>query len=217
MCKRKPGKGQLRFTERLLYVVIDEAHLVTGWAAFRGGYPNLYRLRAFVPRTIPFLVPSATLRDSDITSVMESLRMLPDSTIKILRSNDRPDLRWGSRFMEHPASSFRDLDFVLRREPGKPPDRFLVFFDTTDETVEAVLALRQLLPKEDHLKIRWFNSSMSDEYRAQCVKDFEDGKIWGMCTTDAYGIVRRTWMSSGSTFSQLPRVLTRQASSLWWR
>jgi hypothetical protein len=60
--------------------------------------------------------------------------------------------------MEHPKGSFQDLDFVTWWEPGCAPRTYVTFYDTTNNTVEAI---RQLLPKEDRSKICWFNSSMS--------------------------------------------------------
>jgi superfamily II DNA helicase RecQ len=210
--KKKRTRGQIHFLDRLLYFVIDEADRVTSWASFRQDYSLLYRLRSFVPTTIPFLAASATLRPCDIGALMDSLRMNPEDITQVLRSNDRPDIAWSARFMEHSASSFHDLDFALCHKPSTAPDTFLVFHDSTDETVEAVLTLRERLPKELQEGIVWFNSSMSDEYRERIPQELGT-KYFGMCTTEAFGMVRLHFITH-AIFSNSGRALTSVGLSL---
>ena len=142
------------FVKCLLYVVIDEAHCVSQWASFRPEYGLLGRLRIFLPETIPFYVPSATLPPVVLRDVKKVLRLREANTFSLLRSNDRPDLILSARFMDHPASSYEDLKFLIPNDPCKErPPPFLIFFDSKQEAEDAATALRSSLPIEHQDKI----------------------------------------------------------------
>jgi superfamily II DNA helicase RecQ len=189
--KKKPRSNEeLTFTQRLLYVVIDEAHLIGHWSKFRGSYSLLYRLRAFIAEHIPILAPSATYDLATLNAVKDSLQLRKLETFELLRPNDRSNVYLSARIMQYPASSFRDLEFVLNVQPPKTrPDTFLVFLRTTEATVDAALALRRKLPEKDRCNIVWYNASMSRDFREQAAQDLREKKIWGFCSTEAFGTV----------------------------
>ncbi|KAJ7199113.1 P-loop containing nucleoside triphosphate hydrolase protein [Mycena haematopus] len=60
-----------KFTSRLISLVWDEGHCASTWAAFRPEYKEINRLRFLIPRTIPFLIVSATLPPAVLADVMK--------------------------------------------------------------------------------------------------------------------------------------------------
>jgi superfamily II DNA helicase RecQ len=51
-----------KYHQRLLGVVIDEAHCIVQWGGqFRPAYAKLDKLRSFIPTNIPLYVTSATM------------------------------------------------------------------------------------------------------------------------------------------------------------
>jgi superfamily II DNA/RNA helicase len=133
------------------------------------------------------MLPPALLLD-----VIEILRLRPNKTEHIIRSNDRPDIRlmvWGLVF---PALSFKDLEFLIPKgyKDGDPPiPEFLIFFDNTKEAERACRYLRTLLPLSLRNKIKYFHSTMTQAYRDEELAEMQDSSTWGLCCTDAFGMV----------------------------
>ncbi|KAM6499852.1 hypothetical protein JOM56_005360 [Amanita muscaria] len=95
------------------------------------------------------------------------------------------------------ANSFRDLDFLIPlgdNERHRVP-KFLVFFDDTKEAERTTRYLQYRLPGPLRQKIRWFHSTMTPEYRADELEAFQLNKRWGLCTTDAFGMVSTIYTS----------------------
>ncbi|KAJ3478405.1 hypothetical protein NLI96_g9780 [Meripilus lineatus] len=99
------------FTSIIISVVWDEAHCISAWGSFRAEYQDAGRLRYIIPRTIPYLVPSATLSENVRADVTDVLEMDVRRTIMVRQSNDRPNVYLSVRKIEHALTSFRDLDF----------------------------------------------------------------------------------------------------------
>jgi superfamily II DNA/RNA helicase len=94
--------------------------------------------------------------------------------------------------MKYPISSFKDLAFLIREnwKPGDPPPpKFLIFFDSIADSIEAAKFLRGRLPLEYRHKIKWFNSEMSSEFKDLESDGLKAGKIWGLSCTDSFGMV----------------------------
>jgi ATP-dependent DNA helicase RecQ len=181
------------FTSRLISIVWDEGHCVSKWAGFRPEYKEVGRLRFLIPRSIPFVIVSATLPPAVLSDVMHTLQVLPDQVTIIRRSNDRPNIHLVVREMKYSMSSFKDLAFLIKEnwQPGDPvPPKFLIFFDSIADAVEAAKFLRGRLPLEYRHKIKWFNSEMSSEFKETESEALKSGKIWGLCCTDSFGMVR---------------------------
>lgn len=192
--KRKGGFASVwscrEFTSRLVSVVWDEAHCVKSWASFRRDYADAGRLRNKLP-TVPYLMPSATLPDSLMNSVLDTLRV-QRSRLKVFRySNDRPNVFLTVRRMQHSAASFRDLDFLIP-EGWKAGDRipkFLVFFDSIDDSIQAADILRRRLDAPDKFKVLCFNSDVTTSLREQATAEYAAGTLWGLYCTDSFGMV----------------------------
>jgi superfamily II DNA helicase RecQ len=179
-------------TKRILYFTFDEGHCVSQWSKFRKEYKHLGDLRYLIPETIPFYVASATLPPALLLNVVEILRLRPDKTEHIIRSNDRPDIRLMVRGLIFPASSFKDLEFLIPNgyKEGDPPiPEFLIFFDNTKEAERACHHLRTLLPSSLRNKIQYFHSTMTQAFRDEELVAMRDSGTWGLCCTDAFGMV----------------------------
>ncbi|TFY54480.1 hypothetical protein EVJ58_g8840 [Rhodofomes roseus] len=154
-------------------------------------------LRHLIPNTVPFYVASATLPASLLVDVTELLQLCKDRTEHIIRSNDRPDIALGVQMMQHAAHTFKDLDFLIPdnfQEGDVPPPKFLVFCNSVKETEAACKYLRRRLPH--HLcqeKIKYFHASMSPFFRVDEYERFKSGDRYGLCVTDAFGMLIIQW------------------------
>lgn len=181
------------FTSRLLYFVFDEGHCIREWSTFREQYKHVGSLRHLIPETIPFYVTSATLPTPLLLDVMEILQLRKGHTEFILRSNDRPDIALGIHKMQYAAYTYQDLGFLIPdgyQNDDPPPPKFLVFCNSKAETEAACLFLRSRLPGNTGLqKIKYFHASMSEFFRTDEYEAFRDGDTFGLCVTDAFGMV----------------------------
>ena len=137
----------------------------------------------------PFYITSATLPSAVLLDIIDILRLRPGKTEKILRSNDRPDIHLMVRGLTFPANSFKDLAFLIPDGGDSPVAKFLVFFDNTKETEAACHYLRLLLPSSDHDRIKYFHPTMTQTYRECELVAMRDSETWGLCCTDAFGMV----------------------------
>jgi superfamily II DNA/RNA helicase len=179
------------FTGRILNFIFDEGHCVRQWGGFRKEYLTLGNLRHIISNTIPFYVTSATLSPAVLIDVGELLHLRPNETEKFLMSNDRPDLQIMVRSFVYPMNSYRDLAFLIpeRVSEDSPPPKFVVFFDDTKETEEACDWFRNQLPNSLRLKVGYFHSTMTQEYREENVEVLRESKKWGYFSSESYGVV----------------------------
>lgn len=181
-----------KVTSRILNFIFDEGHCISQWGSFRKEYLHVGSLRHIISETIPFYVASATLPPSVLLDIIDILRLRTDKTEHIIRSNDRPEINLLVRALVFPANSFKDLAFLIPDrflEGDLPPLKFIVFFDNTKETERAVAYLRKRLPESLHDKIKYFHSTMTSTYREEELAALRDSRTWGICATDAFGMV----------------------------
>lgn len=179
------------FVSKLAGIVLDEAHCLSSWGGFRPEYRDIGQLRGFLPDIVIYAT-SATLSKNVLRDVQKTLGLNSQNTVYYHRSNDRPNVFLGVHRMEHPVSSFKDLDFLLPKawEEGDPiPPKFLIFFDNITQAQDAAKYLRAKLPAEYRNKIKWFHSVMTDGFRADEVQNMIDSNVWGLCVTDSFGMV----------------------------
>ncbi|KAF8214390.1 P-loop containing nucleoside triphosphate hydrolase protein, partial [Mycena galopus ATCC 62051] len=179
------------FTSRLISLVWDEGHCASTWAAFRPEYKQVTRLRYLIPCDIPFVIVSATLPPAVLSDVVKNLQVSLNKCTIIHRSNDRPNIHLVVREMKYAMNSYKDLAFLFPDDwkPGDPlPHKFLIFFDSIAESIEAAKFLRARLPPEHWHKIKWFNSEMSTEFKDVESDALKSGQIWGLCCTDSFGM-----------------------------
>jgi superfamily II DNA helicase RecQ len=197
---RKP-----KVTGRLLNFIFDEGHCISHWGKFREEYRHVGLLRYLIPETIPFYAASATFPPSVLRDVSEVLHLRTGKTDRIIRSNDRPEIGLMARGLVFPAKGFRDLAFLIPddfKEGDPRPPKFLIFFDNTKEAERATRYLRRRLPLSLQENIKYFHSTMTPHYREDELDALRDSRTWGLCATDAFGMVCDFQHSNALHFDQ---------------
>jgi hypothetical protein len=111
--------------------------------------------------------------------------------------------------MKYPANTYMDLDFLVQGvasdsladtdTPGtsRLPQyhkKFVIFFDDKNEATAAGDYMRSRLPLDCRDRIVWFMSDMSREFKDDKVEALASGKLWGICSTDSFGMVGTTFL-----------------------
>ncbi|OSX55951.1 hypothetical protein POSPLADRAFT_1161999, partial [Postia placenta MAD-698-R-SB12] len=111
-------------------------------------------------------------------------------TKEIIQSNDRPKISLCVRKMEHAASSFKDLDFVIPDDfaTNVSPPKFVIFCNSILETEAITQYLCNWLPDHLRTKIKYLHTTMSADYRADEYMALKNGDLFGLCVTDAFGM-----------------------------
>lgn len=178
------------FTSKIISITWDEAHCVSAWGRFRKEYKEAGRLRYIIPRSIPYLLPSATLPREVRSAVVNTLQVREGHEI-IQRSNDCPNILLAVRKIQHSLSSFKDLVILISHliKSSSQMKKFLVFFDNIEDSITAMEALKAHLPAEYHTKLAMFNSDNTPMFREYATLRFKEGTIFGLYCTDAFGMV----------------------------
>ncbi|KAF8171787.1 P-loop containing nucleoside triphosphate hydrolase protein [Mycena galopus ATCC 62051] len=193
----KPGGGFEKlwtnsvFASQVISIVWDEGQCVSKWGTFRPEYKIAGPLRCLLPKDIPFYVTSATLPPDVLEDVMATLSMRKDKTEIFTRSNDRSNIYITVRKMRYPLNSFKDLAFLIPKDwdgISPLPFKFVIFFDNITESLAAAKYLRGLVPPAFQDKIKWFNSEMSSEFRAEESEKFNEGDVFALCCTESFGM-----------------------------
>ena len=192
------------FTSRIIAIIVDEAHCVKLWGSFRPQYRELGRLRHLLPDTVLIAIVSATLPATLRPDVVSVLGITGKDLHTIQLSNDRSNVSLVVRKMKYPANSYKDLYFLVQdtrsdsTDESDAPDgprvpqhreKFVVFFDNKNDAVAASDYLRSQLPLDQRQRIIWFMSDMSREFKDKGVEDLAAGRLWGICSTDSFGMV----------------------------
>ncbi|PSR77788.1 hypothetical protein PHLCEN_2v7711 [Hermanssonia centrifuga] len=183
------------FLEAIISFIIDEAHVIKTWGTFRPEYREIERLRYRLRKEIPFALVSATMPVLVRQDISRVIRIRKENLTTITRSTDRPNVHLVVCKIEYALKSFQDLAFIInRQELAKPnglrPPKFLIFFDNITESVAATKYLWSLIGQEHkpEEKIKWFNSCMSEDYKKGEIEKLRSGELWGLCTTDSFGM-----------------------------
>ncbi|KAF6747014.1 P-loop containing nucleoside triphosphate hydrolase protein [Ephemerocybe angulata] len=184
----KPRGGFQRLTQnpsfrrRIISVIFDEGHCISTWSSFRHEYKEVGSLKYTLPADIPRVVTTATMTDATLDEIKRILH-LQNSRLKVFHcSNDRPNIHLTIIKMKSPRNSYEDLKFVLLNET------FLIFFDDISHSIEAHRALTKDLSPSDRKRIVWFNSDMSMTFKENTIKGLASGEVWGLLTTDSFGM-----------------------------
>ncbi|KIL55218.1 hypothetical protein M378DRAFT_46953, partial [Amanita muscaria Koide BX008] len=178
------------FADQVISIIIDEAHCISQWGSFRPEYRHIGSLRHLQRKPCTMMVTSATLTSQAISDIKTVLNLREDGLFFSQSSIDRPNINLVVRPMLNPRKSFIDLGFLLRNwtPDNPPPPKFLVFFDSIPESIEAGLYLRTLLLPEYRDRVKWFNSEMSDRFKVQETLKLANNEIWGLMATDSFGM-----------------------------
>ncbi|KAJ7679244.1 P-loop containing nucleoside triphosphate hydrolase protein [Mycena polygramma] len=188
--------GVLRKSEfgtRCLSVFIDEAHCVSIWGdSFRKKYASIGIIRAFLPRATPIIAVSATMTPRVHQDLISKLQMDPNDHLFCSIGNDRPNVAQIVRALEHPANSYRDLDFMVPSTMERPEDVELAFLYTDDikdggKIIDHLNARVKSTYRARGL-VRPYNAGMSPKYRAAVMALFKAGIVRILVCTDAAGM-----------------------------
>ena len=169
-----------QWNSRLQAVVIDEVHCVGTWGAkFRKDYDNLGQLRTWTRINTPFLAVSATLPPTLLKKVVSSLSLKNPTIVNV--GNDRPNIKYSVIKMRHPASSFKDLDFLTDRL------KTIIYFQHKETLEQAGHYLRGLLGN-DRDRVTVYHSSKSDPTKELRLKAFRENKFDILLSTEAAGM-----------------------------
>ena len=179
------------FTDAILSIVVDEAHCVSQWGSFLPEYRHIGSLRRLQRRPCTIMATSATLTTSPIDDIKKVIQLRDQDLLLSRLSVNRPNISLVVRPFVNRRNSFLDLKFLLRdwKLGDPPPPKFLVFFDSIPESVQAGNFLRCLLPLDFRDRIKWFNSEMSDRFKLTETSKLSNGEIWGLMATDSFGMV----------------------------
>ena len=125
-----------------------------------------------------------------VTRWSQNLRK--DSLAVMRRNMDRPNIFLVVECMKHPANSYEDLAFLIKKNLGpgdEPPPKFLVFFNSRAEAQAGAEYLRARISPELRDKVKWFHSGMTDKFCEEEMHALIISESFGEGSTDAAGMV----------------------------
>jgi superfamily II DNA helicase RecQ len=187
-----------QFLGQLVLVAIDELHVAQQWATFREDYGQLHKVRARIPRSVPWFGTSATLDSHTLEAAKSAVGF--ENPITIRTSIDRPDIFYELREFEVKPKSFEDLHFLLPEkltleEALKLPKTIIYFKDT--RSIRAVLRIMSHWLVDAGLSltgaksvVKPFYGKMSSRSKNKISADFrmENSKARILLATDAVGM-----------------------------
>lgn len=176
---------------RVARFVFDEAHCIREMAGFRPDYAVAARIRLHFP-DVPIYATTATLRHDQVGPLTRLLGFRPERTRIVHRSNERDNLSFIVRKMEHPIGSYKDLDFLLptsERHKDFPHGPTLVFANSQSECEAIAHHLRDQLDGEQRKKVIWFHAGMTEAWRLRQIERMKKGELDIIVCTEAAGLV----------------------------
>src|SRR5258708_21743409 len=113
----RPGGGfeslfkKKSFADKIISIIIDEAHCVSQWGSCRPEYRHIGSLQHLQCAPCTMMVTSATLTPWAISDVKSILSLREDYVFFSQCSIDRPNINLVIRPMLNPRKSFVDLTF----------------------------------------------------------------------------------------------------------
>ena len=192
-----------RFNQRVLSLVIDEAHCISIWGAqFRKKYATLGVVRAFLPRNTPAIAMSATLTHKVRRDIHLRLRFPKFGSRYLNIGNDRSNVSYVVRACEDSLNTYVDIDKTVLPEVvtvAEDIPKAYVYVNNIDEGNEIIDHLSKVLATRRDKDgtpttvqrgvIRPFNAHLSHEYRTEAMAQFRAGNIRILVCTDAAGMV----------------------------
>ena len=181
------------FSKNVVAIIIDECHLIPAWGdQFRMAYSKLKDLRSYVGSDTPFLAVSATLTKETCVQVATALQMDRAHTFYLNLGNDKPNLKYEVRPMKHPATEFKDLDFIVEKENRHIDGtirKTMVFANEIATTHHIAYHLRSLLPPEQRHLVQFYHAQRSALSKEIVMAEFMRGEILVLVATEAAGMV----------------------------
>src|SRR5260370_27449000 len=190
-----------RFRKQISHIIIDEAHCVSTWGrSFQSAYLKVRIIQLIFRNEVQWYLMSATMPPDVLWDVLTIID-LPRKMDVYQRSNDRPNIHLAVCTMTHMLHSHFDLAFLLPmtsesnmldtnwKQRNVP--QFLVYCNSRANTISTALFLHSWLPPSTKAQswVAWFHSGMTSEFKKEVMKKYEVEDIWGICCTDACGMV----------------------------
>ncbi|KAI2465606.1 P-loop containing nucleoside triphosphate hydrolase protein [Annulohypoxylon bovei var. microspora] len=144
------------FNQRIAFVAIYELHMIYQWRDFRTAYPNMHRMRALVPRIVPWFGCTATLSEEAEEFVLSKggfRRQGPNNgELDFVRAtSDRSNISIVIQPLEKGClvKDYRRLSFLIsgmRRDAPEAIDKTIIFMDS----MKKLVAARHYLLSEAH-------------------------------------------------------------------
>ena len=189
-----------KFRKNIDQVCIDEAHCITQWGKdFRSLYLCLSNLYHMLGNDVPFFLTSATLQQNVLVEIAKVLGVSDSFPVK-RRSNNQPNIHLCVHPMKHTLGSCFDIAFLIPLHAQINDHEwikanispFLLYCNWHADTLKTARFLWARLPAMACNRIVWYHSGMSETFKEEVVDAFEAGRIWGICCTDACGMVSVT-------------------------
>jgi hypothetical protein len=103
------------------------------------------------------------------------------------------NIKIGVHKIKYSLASYMDLAFIIptgMKLDDPPPPKFLIFFNSIRDGLAATKYLQAHLLPDLRNKVKWFNSDMTTEFKDAEVTNLITRDTWGLCTTEAFGMVR---------------------------
>jgi superfamily II DNA helicase RecQ len=180
-----------KFTKRISYVFIDEAHAIStsgtaenGQPAHRLSYARLGEIRAHLPVGTPVALFSATLPPHILAQCKESIHMKEDNTVSITLLTNRPNIMHAVIQMVGDISNFNNLRFLVPQPyhpPMAPLNKTLIFIDSKLYSGKLAnhLLSRFSWEQQTSRPVRHLHSEMSNAHIKDAYESFSD--LNGQC------------------------------------
>ncbi|TFK39191.1 P-loop containing nucleoside triphosphate hydrolase protein [Crucibulum laeve] len=192
---RNPG-----IKDAIRWMLIDEAHLVDETSGtFLVAYRAIVTMRALLSSHTVWAAVSGTATPSRALAIAKKLGFQPDHYVNARYSVDRPNIKYITRYIQHPISGmeFLDLSFLIPIDlvSFKQIAPTLVFRTEFDTGYRLMQYLDLLIPANfpDRLEIvKMYNSLMPQDYRNDFRRDMESDdrplRIGIVTDTCTYGL-----------------------------
>ncbi|EIW80150.1 P-loop containing nucleoside triphosphate hydrolase protein [Coniophora puteana RWD-64-598 SS2] len=185
------------FVKSIGFLNCDEAHMIQTAGlprrgeeyAFRPAYGKIANIRALLAKDTPILVLSATLPPPTLYTVLGSLRLDPDQTLKILQPTNHPNHFYAVHELHGSISNLKNYNFLipLYSNPTMPP-KTVIFVENREATATIARHLRKHFPpslQTDRI-VAHLHAGMSPEYNDEIYNDFmHTDKISTLISTSA--------------------------------
>ncbi|KAI0708349.1 P-loop containing nucleoside triphosphate hydrolase protein [Earliella scabrosa] len=187
----RPVLSTPSFANKILAVIIDEAHCITQWGCgFRPEYAQLDTFRAFIGIHVAVHLTSATMPPNALAQARRTLHIHAEDSFHLNLGNDRPNISWEVHRMTAGKSDLESLKCLLPdgAEERTTLPRALVFFDDIMVSMRARRWLLERLPGHLKGRVKGYHSRQGSVGKELTWELFRRGQIDVLFTTEAAGM-----------------------------
>ena len=186
-----------QFQKKINHLCFDEAHCISQWGQdFRLVHLQIGHVFSSLGGTVPFFFTSATLCQSTLRDMLK-ISGLSGSTEVNQRSNDWPNIHLCVHPMKFMLQRCFGLTFLIPLDVRMNNQAwieanissFLVYCNSCLNMICTARFLWSCLPWSNRDQVMWYHSGTSDTFKREVEWKFKLGEIWGICCTDACGMV----------------------------